>query len=170
MLVRKLAAVAIAAGVLVSATGCSFNPNPETLQSYAPSDGSGLDIYPAKYNERIAIRNVFILTDGTNSELYGSIVNSGLKTQNLTLQSTSGKSDKISIKSGEHLALGTADGFKTSLELSTKAGDLVDFKVTADGGSTWYTLSVPVLDGTISYYKDLVSQLSNPQASPSPSN
>jgi hypothetical protein len=167
LLVRKLAAVALAAGVLVSATGCSFNPQPESLQSYAPSDGSGIDIYPAKYNEHIALRNFFILTDGTTSKLYGSVINSGLKTQTVTLQSVSGASDLIEVKAGVRVLLGTEGGYISTLELPGKAGDLVDFKVTADGGKNWQTISVPVLDGTISYYQELVSGLATPAAEPS---
>lgn len=168
MLVRKLAAVAIAAGVLVSVAGCSFNPHPESLQSYAPSDGSGIDIYPAKHNEHIALRNIFILTDGTTSRLYGSVINSGLKPQTVMVQAASGASDEIPVKPGERVLLGVEGGFISTLELPGKAGDLVDFKVTADGGNNWQTISVPILDGTISYYRDLVAGLATPTAAPTP--
>ena len=166
MLVRKLAAVALAAGVLVSATGCSFNPHPESLQSYAPSDGSGIDIYPAKHNEHIAIRNFMILTDGTSSKLYGSVINSGRQTQTITIQTTDGVSENIVVKPGERVAVGADGGFASTLVLTGKAGDLVDFKVTADGGKNWQTISVPVLDGTIDYYKELVAGLATPVATP----
>jgi hypothetical protein len=167
LLVRKLAAVALAAGVLVSATGCSFNPHPESLQSYAPSDGSGIDIYPAKHNEHVALRNFMILTDGTNSKLYGSVINSGRLAQTLTIQSVDGVSEKIAVKPGERVAIGADGGFASTLALSGKAGDLLDFKVTVDGGKNWETISVPVLDGTIDYYKELVAGLATPVATPS---
>ena len=169
MLVRKLAAVAIAAGVLVSATGCSFNPHPESLQSYAPSDGSGIDIYPAKHNERIALRNFLILTDGTDMKLYGSIINDGLKTQTVTLQSSDNKSQNIAVKAGERLVLGVDGGVEGTVTIAGKAGDLVDLKVTADGGRNWETISVPVLDGTIDYYQQVVAGLASPSATPAAS-
>lgn len=171
MLVRKLAAVAIAAGVLVSATGCSFNPHPETLQSYAPSDGSGIDIYPAEHNEHVALRNFLILTDGAgNSNLFGTIVNSGATSQTLTLKDAAGTSQEVVVGPGEAPKFGI-DGFGSSLNFEGKAGDLVALQVTADGGKTWQTIQVPILDGTIDYYKDLVGKLApteTPVATPSP--
>jgi hypothetical protein len=32
-------------------------------------------------------------------------------------------------------------------------------KVSADAGKNWFTLSIPVLDGTIDYYKNLVASM-----------
>lgn len=162
MVVRKLAAIALAAGVLVSATGCSFNSRPETLQSYAPSDGQGTEIHISR-NEGVALRNIFILTDGTTYKLYGSIVNTGSSAQKVTLQSaddtTSTESFDVAVE--QTIGLGYENGVESTLTLAGKPGSLFKLNITADGGKNWTSLNVPVLDGTIDYYKDLVDGLSS---------
>jgi hypothetical protein len=159
LLVRKLAGIALAAGVLVSVAGCSFNPNPESLQSYAPSDGVGTDLAFSKAdrNQSIKFRNFLILTDGTNYNLYGTIINGGSKAQSVTLQlsSDSTQSQTVSVPAGQTVVFNKDNA--TTVALSGKPGALLDFKVGSANGSNWTTMSVPVLDGTLSYYAPLLS-------------
>ena len=171
LVVRKLAAIAIAAGVLVSAAGCSFNPHPETLQSYAPSDGSGLDIHVAR-NQQVALRNFFVLTDGTNFTLYGSVVNGGTKPQTVTLQlaSDANQQQTFTVEAGQSFGFGYAGANSATLALSGKPGSLIGAKVTADGGKTWSAISLPVLDGTIDYYKNLVDGMATATPAPAATN
>lgn len=161
LVVRKLAAIALAAGVLVSATGCSFNSHPDTLQSYAPSDGQGSDIHVAR-NQVIALRNFLVLTDGTNFKLYGSIVNGGTKAQTVTLQlaDDATSTESFDVAPNQTVGLGYDNGVVSTLALSGKPGSLLKLQITADGGKNWTALNVPVLDGTIDYYKSHVDGLS----------
>jgi hypothetical protein len=170
LVVRKLAAIALAAGVLVSATGCSFNSRPETLQSYAPSDGQGTEIHISR-NEVVALRNVFILTDGATYKLYGSIVNSGSSAQKVTLQSAEDttSTETFDVAVDQTVGLGYENGTESTLALSGTPGALFKLNITADGGKNWTSLNVPVLDGTIDYYKHLVDGLgSSAAATPAP--
>jgi len=166
LVVRKLAGIALAAGVLFSVAGCSFNPNPESLQSYAPSDGVGVDLSFSKAdrNQSVKFRNMLILTDGTNYSLYGSIVNDGSKAQDVTLQlaSDSTQSQTVTVKAGETVVFNQDN--KTTLALSGKAGALLDIKVGSANGTNWTTLSVPVLDDTLDYYAPLLTATPTPSA------
>lgn len=159
LVVRKLAGLVLAAGVLVSVAGCSFNPAPETLQSYAPSDGVGTElVFPkAQRNEAVKFRNFLILTDGTSHVLFGTIINDGSRAEKVTLQlgSNNAESQTVSVAAGQTLVF-DANNLST-LNLSGKAGELVDLSVGSANGSNWQKLSVPVLDGTIDYYKNLLT-------------
>ena len=175
LVVRKLAAAAIVAGVMLSATGCSFNPHPDTLQSYAPSDGSGLDLHIAR-NQQVALRNFFVLTNGTDYTLYGTAINGGTKAQNVTIELSgdAGQQETFKVDPGQAYGFGYADAHTSTLALSGKPGTLIVAKVSADAGKNWFTLSIPVLDGTIDYYKNLVASMGSSAtpaatATPSPS-
>lgn len=160
MLVRKLAAVAVTAAVLFSAAGCSFNPAPESLQSYAPSDGSGIDFHPDR-NQQVDLRNFLVLTDGTNFELYGSVINGGTKAQQVSFQvdGDNTKTQTINVAANSVAGFGYAgsDGVinNSELPLSGKVGSLLKLEVSV--GGQWQAIEVPVLDGTIDYYKELVA-------------
>jgi hypothetical protein len=159
LVVRKLAGIALAAGVLFSVAGCSFNPHPESLQSYAPSDGVGVDLTfdKAHRNEGVAFRNFLILTDGSSYTLYGTIINSGNKDEKLAVELASDNSQAatVTVAAGSTLVLNKDN--QPQLALSGQPGALLDLKVGTAAGTNWETLSVPVLDGTLSYYHDLVS-------------
>ena len=160
MLLRKVAGLALAAGVLVSVAGCSFNPSPDTLQSYAPSDGVGVDLTFGFHNlESIKVRNFLVVTDGTQSSLFGTIVNSGKKAEVVELQlvSDSTKSEAVTIKAGETYVYDVAH--PTTLPLEGKAGQLIQLKVRVANNTdvAFQEISVPILDGTIDYYKNLLT-------------
>jgi len=155
LVVRKLAGIALAAGVLVSVAGCSFNPHPESLQSYAPSDGVGADLtkFSAR-NTSVAFRNFLIVTDGTTRDLYGTVVNSSNHgTLNISIK-TLGHVETIAVKAGQTFVYGPQNF--TALPLTGKAGDTVSFYVSADGSSEVAKMSVPVVDNTIDYYSNAV--------------
>lgn len=177
MLVRKLAAVAVTAAVLLSVAGCSFNPAPESLQSYAPSDGSGIDFHPNR-NQQVDLRNFLVLTDGTVYGLYGSIVNGGTKAQQVSFQvdGDNSKTQTIDVAANSVAGFGYAgtDGVihASELALTGKVGGLLKLEVSV--GGKWQAIEVPVLDGTIDYYKNLVAGFASatpmaPSATPSAS-
>jgi len=170
LVLRKVAGLALAAGVLVSVAGCSFNPSPDTLQSYAPSDGVGVDLNfgKAHRNEALKIRNFLIVTDGTQSALFGTVINSGDKPESLNIQlgSDSAQQQTFSIEAGQTFVFDQSN--KTTLPLPTKAGETVKIAVVAAGGNINEVMDVPVLDGTIDYYKNLLTPAATPAETPSP--
>jgi hypothetical protein len=158
LVVRKLAGIALAAGVLFSVAGCSFNPNPESLQSYAPSDGVGADIVfdKAQRNESVKLRNFVVITDGSSYNLFGTVINDGVSTQQITLQLASDRSQSQTVEVAKHSTLVFNTENPTTLTLSGKPGGLVKVYVGTAAGDNWQVISVPVLDGTLSYYQNLV--------------
>jgi hypothetical protein len=159
LVVRKLAGLVLAAGVLVSVAGCSFSASPETLQSYAPSDGVGADLsFPkAQRNEGVKFRNFLIVTDGTTHDLFGSIINDGDKPERVTIQlaGNTAESQTFGIEAGQTVVFDTTN--QPTIHFAGKAGELVDMSVGTADGSNWTKLSVPLLDDTIDYYKNLLT-------------
>ena len=173
MVVRKLAGLALAAGVLVSVAGCSFNPNPESLQSYAPSDGVGTEVHfvDAKgqeiLNQVVEFRNMLIVTDGTQYKLFGTVINSGTKTQNVVLSvdtDVNPESQVITVPAGQTVKFDVSN--PSTITFSGKAGDLFKMFVgqphTARGVKL---ISVPIVDAAIPYYAGLLTSVA-PTATP----
>jgi hypothetical protein len=158
MSVRKIATgIALAASIMVSTTGCSITDNIASLQQYAPSDGVS-----ANYGD-VKLRNFIYVVEGEHRHLIGSIVNSGLKNQTITLQYTD-----------------AATGDKTNFDVTVLAGQKLDFGFNeqpslefnilgvAGGTTSLYILQtgtpaqevvVPVLDGTLPEYADVIADL-----------
>lgn len=170
MVVRKLAGIALAAGVLMSVSGCSFNPEPETLQSYAPSDGVGVEVSftgangKVERNQSVAFRNFLIATDGTHFTLHGSVVNSGTRSQSVEIHY--GKQvETVKVGPSQVFTYGVQNLSK--FNFSGSAGSTVSVYVGAAGAlkNTFKLLSVPIVDDTIGYYSNAVV---TPSASASP--
>lgn len=152
MNVRKItSAVAISAALMLGATGCSLTNNVASLQQYAPSDGSQIDIGNVK------LRNFIYLTDGVNGgKLIGTFVNNEKSEISFQLEYLDGdlraKTQPIYIPAGETLAMGSAgdtEGF--GVTLNAQPGSNVTMWVSIDG-ATGVELVVPVLDGTLEQY------------------
>lgn len=173
MVIRKLAGVVLAAGILVSVAGCSFSSSPETLQSYAPSDGVGITVtYAANSNDSVEFSNLLILTDGTKHVLFGTVTNDGLHDKTLTMRAV--KSDKsfsfVLVSGGVH-KFNTSN--LVSLPLEGNPGDTFQIEVGPNGAGKYNLLNVPVLDGTIDYYKGLLDSATpsaTPSVTPTPAN
>ena len=159
LVLRKVAGLVLAAGVLVSVAGCSFNPNPETRQSYAPSDGSGVDIhFTGKHrNESLKFRNFLLLSDGTTGHLFGTVINSGYKAQNILIQVFGDTSleQTITVDAGSTYVFNGDN--PASFTVDAKPGTLVDMRVGLASGTLNEKISVPVLDGSIDYYQNLLT-------------
>lgn len=147
---KIIAGIAISAAVLVGTTGCSLNHNVDSLQVYAPSDGSQIDLGAVKF------RNFIYLTKGGFGKLIGTVVNSSDKDIQVAFEYTDFdmpfKTDPITISAGETLPLGSNPAVP-GLEITTvgRAGDLISIWLFVDGG-TGTELRVPVLDGTLEQY------------------
>jgi hypothetical protein len=157
MAIRKFAAVAIAASVLVGTAGCTFNSPIASRIDYAPADGSQADL------DTVKVRNFVYLTNGTVSALAGSIVNPGLESKTLTITYTDAavnesKQVSFTVNPGQKLDLGYNGGQALAINLGGKAGDIVTINVAEGGTST--DLNVPVLDDTFDFYKPIIDSLS----------
>ena len=157
MPIRKLAAIAIAASVLIGTTGCTFNSPVASRIEYAPADGSQADL------ENVKARNFIYLTNGTQSALTGSIVNSGLEPKVFKIQYTDAavneaKEVTFTVNAGQKIDLGYNGGQALAINLGGKAGDIVRLSV-AEGSGTPIEMRVPVLDGTFDFYKPIIDSL-----------
>ena len=175
MINRKIAAVAVAASLLLGTAGCTFmNPIASRID-YAPSDGTQVSF------EHVDARNFMYLSDGKgNAALFGSLVNRGLETSSVKLQYTDATSNEkkeaiYTLLPSQKLDFGYNGTSALNFNLGGKLGGTVTVFVIA-GSETGKAMSVPVLDGTLSEYTDLVNQLGNstatssPTPTPSPSN
>ena len=158
MFVRKIVTgVAISAAVLLSVTGCSFSRNITSLQQYSPSDGFSLDYGTVKF------RNFFYLVVGDQRHLIGSVVNSGLDAQTLTLQyadaATGMKTNyELTVDAGQKLDFGFNENRPLDFNLLGVAGGTTSFYVLQEGTPAKEFI-VPVLDGTLPIYQDVVTDL-----------
>ncbi len=176
---RKFAAVAIATALLLSTAGCSFSPA-ESLKMYAPSDGSQVDL-----TDGVKARNFIYLSNGTTGALVGSLVNSGTKATEVSLQMTDVNGAKVPyapflMAAGEKLDFGYNSSPALLVALQSisgseaKPGQLVKIYVVSSH-ATGRGMDVPVLDGTLPTYTEFVKTLPTawptvaPTASPSAS-
>ena len=157
MKTRRIASsLVLAAALALGATGCSLIAPQGTLEPYAPSDGVDVTI------ENIAVRNLLLIADesGENFNVVFTGVNNTADDAIVRITFVKGSSEAsadFNLAPGS-TSFGNPEG-ETAPQLVSisdlQAGETVEayFEV-AGGGEAKYM--VPVLDGTLSYYKDLV--------------
>jgi hypothetical protein len=173
MTIRKFSTVAIAASLLLGTAGCTFmNPIASRID-YAPSDGTQVSF------DSVAARNFMYLSDGNgHAALFGSLVNRSINSTSVKLQytdATSGEKKETfyTLLPYQKLDFGYNGATPLNFNLGGKPGQTVTVYVVA-GSETGQAMNVPVLDGTLSEYTDLVKQIggtaptSAPTASPTP--
>lgn len=162
MIIRKFAAAVIAAGLMLSASACSFNPNPESLQSYAPSEGVGADI-DLGGGQGIKLRNFIYLSDGTDGALLGVIANSGTEAQEVTINYTpageAAQSQSITVAGNTSYSFGFNGNPASQITVAGKPGDLAEISFGVKNNSEWSKLSIPILDGSLAHYRDIVADI-----------
>jgi hypothetical protein len=155
---KALSAIAISASILLATTGCSLTPAKDiaSMQDYAPSDGSQVVV------GKLKLRNAFILTNGTTTALFGSVVNSGLEDIEATIQYTAKDGVKSNISfpvfAGEKLDLGYNGSEPVVLDVEAVEGTNVQVWL-LDNVNAGQSLNVPVLSGAKSEYSELFSLL-----------
>ncbi len=160
---RKFAAVAIATALLLSTAGCSFSPA-ESLQMYAPSDGSQVDL-----TDGVKARNFIYLSNGTTGALIGSLVNSGTKATEVSLQMTDVNGAKVpfapfALGAGQKIDFGynSSPALLVDLQsitgLEAKPGQLVKIYVVS-ANSSGRGMDVPVVAGILPSYTEFVKTL-----------
>ncbi|MDP1788929.1 MAG: hypothetical protein Q8K56_01245, partial [Rhodoglobus sp.] len=158
--IARAAASVILAGVLLTGTaGCTFITTRQTRAAYDPGDGVNATI------GTIGLRNTVALvgTDGQAVSLLVSIFNNGDKAVKVNLGydvDGSQKTQSVVIGAGKvgHFGYESADS-KSQIIISgtgVKAGELLPLFVQY-GEETGQTILVPVLDGSLPQYADLIA-------------
>ena len=150
-MIRKFAAIAIAAGVVLGTAGCNMISHVATNDPYAPSDGAQAHIGDLK------ARNFLLLQDSTKSILIGSLVNSAPDAVAASLEYSDGGANKITqvnLNGYQKFDLGYNGTAALPVVTDLKPGAL--FKLTLKSGTESAELSVPVLDGTLKEYKAIL--------------
>lgn len=152
----RLLWVAAAACAVVLA-GCSPI---QTQRAYAPGDG-----VRAEVGEQVRAENLMVVTEaeGEPGVLLGALTNVGDAATDVTL-AVGGASETIALEAGQTVLLSSPDATeRASLGIvdvvidavPAPPGALTDVELaTPESGSV--TVAVPVLDGTLSQYADLL--------------
>lgn len=149
---RRLAPVALAAAVLLGATGCSIIAPQATTIPYSPADGVNVpDSGP------LVVRNALLVTDekGSAANFLAAIVNDTDKAETL-LVGIGGDNQSVRVPARSTVSLGFDDAEPLLFTgLRTAAGE--NLEVTFQSGDGEGVLqSVPVLDGALDYLTEFV--------------
>lgn len=147
----KVALIGAAATLLLSLSGCSLNSEIASLEVYAPSDGSQVDLEHAK------ARN-FLLVERADGQavLLGTLVNSSpLVDTSVNVQLVDAAGERVSLSydlpaKGKY-DIGYNEGQEVVVTLSETPGELVTVYLTE--GDLPMTILVPVVDGTLAEYR-----------------
>lgn len=164
---RKLATAIIAASLLLGTTGCTFmNPIASRIE-YAPSDGAQVSL------SSVDARNFIYLSDGNgHAALFGSLVNRGLSSTSVKLQYTDAASSEkkeafYTLLPSQKLDFGYNGASALDFDLGGKPGEVVTVFVVASD-ETGKAMNVPVLDGTLSEYTELLKSIGGSEPTPAP--
>jgi len=154
--VRIAASIVLAALVVTGTSACTFLSPAATLTQYDPSDGVNGTVADLK------IRNAIVLNarDGSVGSLLVSLVNGSDTDLHVTIQYADADGNRVDemamLAAGQSAQFGSADHDQILLEnIDAQPGSLLPVFFTY-GGETGVELLVPVLDGTLSQYSDLV--------------
>ncbi|PVE94961.1 DNA modification methylase [Microbacterium sp. TPD7012] len=162
---RLVASAALSAVVLLGATGCTFISPQATKIEYAASDGVNVSDPDAP----IDVRNVFIVAteDGSVGNLIAAIVNPTDEKATLTITLEGIDELTVTVPAGETVSLGADEEPLRIVDLDTKPGATVEIHFQS-GDATGVKTEVPVLDGALPYYADLVPDVSERAPQPTP--
>jgi len=152
---RLVASAAISALVLLGATGCTFITPQSTEIAYSASDGVNI----ADSDGPLEIRNAMIIAteDGATGNLIAAIVNPTDKPATLTVEIEGLDPLTLRVGAGDTVSLGAnAEPLRID-DLDTMPGATIKIYFQS-GDATGTAADVPVLDGALSYYADLVPQ------------
>lgn len=162
---RLVASAALTAVVLLGATGCTFISPQATTIEYSPSDGVNV----SDENGPIDVRNAFVVAseDGSVGNFIGAIVNPTQESATLSFGIEGMDPLKVTVPAGETVSLGADADPLRIVDLDTIPGATVEMHFQS-GDSTGVKSQIPVLDGTLPYYADLVPDTAETTPSPTP--
>lgn len=165
--VQRLSLVAAIAVGALAFTGCSAINQQSTTLVYSASDGVRLDM------GKLELRNVLIVSAkaGDPGRFTGTFYNTSDAPITLTVAGSQGSQTELTVPAGgEPLVLDTKSDAAILSTISAIPGGLEPVKLTMSGSSAApETLNVPVLDGTLAEYKNLVPTEAPSSATPSAS-
>ncbi|MFM8927234.1 MAG: hypothetical protein ACKOFA_03420 [Rhodoluna sp.] len=158
MLIRRaLIATVIASLTVLGTTACNMTSPVASLEMYAPSDGSQADLGNLK-----ARNLLYFVDDQGNYGFFGAFANSGKDEITFNLGFTTASGEKVFrqyVAQGYSVVnIGYQNEPPLKVELPVKAGDIVEIVLQSNDGTDY--INVPVLDGTLPEYRDLVASLS----------
>ncbi|QTX03981.1 DNA modification methylase [Agromyces archimandritae] len=165
MKARFAASIALAAGIAIGASGCTFITPQATTEHYAASDGINADI------GSVHVRNALLLTDdGESAALAMTVTNPTDADVDLAVQYEDATGERVTqtllIPAGTSIVFGGADEPALPIaDLGVAAGDFsaLYFQYgTAEGGEHL----VPVLDGALPEYAAVLEAV--PEQTPEP--
>ncbi|MGW8484585.1 DNA modification methylase [Microbacterium sp. NPDC055903] len=145
--------------MLTAATGCTFiTPQASTIP-YSASDGVNVSDEGAP----LAVRNVFVVADesGELGNLIAGIVNPTDDDQVLIVQVSGLDATEIEVPADSTVSLGGNVEPLLIEGLNAKPGATVEIHFQSGDGNG-VKANVPVLDGALPYYTDLVPQPTTP--------
>jgi hypothetical protein len=162
---RLVASAAISALVLLGATGCTFITPQSTTIEYPASDGVNI----SSDSGPLDVRNVFIVAneDGSVGNLVAAIVNPTGEKATLTITVQGSDPMAVTVPAGGRVSLGADEDPLRIVDLDTLPGATVEVHFQS-GDSTGVKSDVPVLDGTLPYYTDLVPSVEQPKPTTKP--
>ncbi|WP_448070852.1 hypothetical protein [Georgenia yuyongxinii] len=151
--IRRSAIAATALGAALALAGCSV-ANPITTQmEYAPSDGVRVEV-----TDGVVVENLMVLTEseGAEGRVVGAVVNRSGEPAVVTLSLGEGASAvPVRVPAGGTADL-LADGV-TVPSVGVPPGAMLPSTVGAEGAGQ-VSVDVPVLDGTIPPYDEVLDQ------------
>lgn len=152
MNLRRLAPVALAAAVVLGATGCSMISPQATTIPYSPADGVSV---PA--TGPLKVRNALLVSndEGSQANFLAAVINDTDDAETL-LVGVDGTTKRVRVPARTTVSLGFegADPLLFS-GLDTHPGADIDVSFQSGDDDT-VVHSVPVLDGTLDYLADFV--------------
>lgn len=139
-------------GVLATVlSGCSATNQITTAQVYSASDGVRASLGD------LTAENLLVISGGTDDPgaLQGAFTNHGDDALTVTITSDGEQAGKVRVQAGATQLLGGTHGEDVVFDTQAAPGSLTTLTIeTGEGGSQ--DVQVPVLDGTLPEYADLV--------------
>lgn len=163
---KRLQRLSLIAAIGVGAlafTGCSAINQQSTTLVYSASDGV------RKNMGQVELRNVLVVSEaaGSAGRLIGTFYNQSDADITLTFSGAQGSQTEVTVKPGTPLVLDSASDKAILSTMAQPPGAMEELEVRQSGGATeTATINVPVLDGTLAEYKNLVPTVA-PTAAPS---
>lgn len=156
MQIKKIATLTSLLVATTLLSGCSLSREIASLDMYAPSDGTMVDV------ETLKARNVmFIKGSGNKVMLIGSFVNSGMEPVMASIQTKDASGEDIrvafEVKPNGKFDLGYNGTEGVVMTLDEKPGSLHSIYVS--NGSDPVEMLVPVMDGSLAEYRPFVEKL-----------
>jgi hypothetical protein len=147
----KLAMATAALGIgLLSVTGCGYINPQQTSEQYSASDGTSTDIGP------LQLRNMMIISQGADKpgRVVGAVYNSSSNDVKLVIKGAEGSQTQVPVKKNSYTLLNDSTDEAILSTTGAKPGSVAEVTITEDGTNQSAQFKVPVLDGTISDYKE----------------